>query len=57
MKNMRRLLLSLLSSPSLLTSAVSLSTVSFAWLVIMNNSVIHVVVVVVFVVTMSSINK
>lgn len=57
MKNMRRLLLSLLSSLSLLTSAVSLSTVSFAWLVIINNSVIQVVVVVVFVVTMSSINK
>lgn len=50
MKNMRRLLLSLLSS---LSFASSLSTVSFASLVIINNSVIHVIVVA----TMSSINK
>lgn len=54
MKNMRRLLPSLLSS---LSFASSLSTVSFASLVIINNSVIHVIVVAVVVATMSSINK
>lgn len=47
-----------LSSIVLHFFALSLCTVSFASLVIINNSVIHVVVfVVVVVVTMSSINK